>query len=150
MAAFSFALWVILNGRITLEICIFGAAASAAVFAAMRALFGYSLKKEINIYRNALVMLWYAAALVVEIVKAALAVAGVAVRGEKPDPVLVSFESPLEGTVPNVLLANAITLTPGTITASLAGNRFEVHCLKKDYAEGLDSSVFVKILSKWK
>ena len=44
--------------------------------------------------------------------------------------------------------ANSITLTPGTITVSLTDNEYTVHCLDKELAEGISSSVFVKLLTK--
>ena len=47
-----------------------------------------------------------------------------------------------------VLLANSITLTPGTITVSQEGDEYVVHCLDKSFAEGLDNSIFVTLLQK--
>ena len=47
-----------------------------------------------------------------------------------------------------VILANSITLTPGTITVSLEDNRFCVHCLDRELAEGMENSVFVELLKK--
>ena len=45
-------------------------------------------------------------------------------------------------------MANSITLTPGTITVAIEGNEFVVHCLDKSFAEGIEDSVFVKLLQK--
>ena len=47
-----------------------------------------------------------------------------------------------------VMLANSITLTPGTITADLTEGRFWVHALTKEMAEGLEESYFVKLIAK--
>ena len=47
-----------------------------------------------------------------------------------------------------MVLANSITLTPGTITIRMEGNEFYVHCLDKEFAEGMESSIFVELLSK--
>ena len=47
-----------------------------------------------------------------------------------------------------VLLANSITLTPGTITVSLQDNVYTVHCLDKQFGEGLSDSTFVWLLHK--
>ena len=41
-------------------------------------------------------------------------------------------------------LANAITLTPGTITVLLEDNSYTVHCLDESLAEGMNESVFLK------
>lgn len=47
-----------------------------------------------------------------------------------------------------VILANSITLTPGTITVSVEGDVFCVHCLDKELAEGIENSVFVQLLER--
>ena len=41
-----------------------------------------------------------------------------------------------------------VPYAPGTITVSLEGNDFYVHCLDKEFAEGIDSSAFVELLQK--
>ena len=43
-------------------------------------------------------------------------------------------------------MANFITLTPGTYTLFQEGDHFVVHCLKREYGEGLEGSSFVKYL----
>ena len=62
------------------------------------------------------------------------------------EPVVVKFQSDLKTDMANVLLANSITLTPGTITVSLNKNEFVIHCLDKDFSKGLKDSIFVKML----
>ena len=52
----------------------------------------------------------------------------------------------LKSEVARVMLANSITLTPGTITVSLRGQELLVHCLDKSLAEGMENSEFVKLL----
>ena len=46
------------------------------------------------------------------------------------------------------MLANSITLTPGTITIKLEGSELVVHALDVELVEGIDESVFVKMLRK--
>jgi len=88
--------------------------------------------------------------LVVEIIKAAFQVAVLAWSKKTPDPVMVEFHSGLEGNLTNVLLANSITLTPGTFTVHQDGDRFIVHCLRAEYAEGIEDSSFIKLLRRVK
>ena len=47
------------------------------------------------------------------------------------------------------MLANAITLTPGTITVTLEGSEYTVHCLDESMAEGIQDSEFVKYILKF-
>ena len=64
------------------------------------------------------------------------------------EPVIVRFRVDLETELARVILANSITLTPGTITVLLEGNEYTVHCLDKCLAEGMEDSSFVKMLQK--
>ena len=64
------------------------------------------------------------------------------------EPVVVTFKVDLNSYLLRVLLANSITLTPGTITISLKGNEYVVHCLDKSLATGMDKSIFVKLLKE--
>ena len=50
--------------------------------------------------------------------------------------------------IAKVILANSITLTPGTITVSEEKGVFCVHALDKSLADGIESCSFVEILKK--
>ncbi|MGX8704305.1 MAG: Na+/H+ antiporter subunit E [bacterium] len=146
-----FILWIILNGRVTAEILIFGCLISALLFLFLWKMFGWNFRRERTFLGNFPVFLAYVFCLIWEIVKAALAVAGLALSPRRrPDPVLVEFDSDLKGSFRNVLLANAITLTPGTITVSQKDGHFIIHCLRPEYGEGLDKCSFARILKKMK
>ena len=54
----------------------------------------------------------------------------------------------LKSETAKVMLANSITLTPGTITVSLEDDTLLVHCLDKTLSEGMEDSEFVKMLEK--
>lgn len=144
-----FILWVIFNGNITLEICLFGLVIAALVFAFTCKFMDYSLEKEKLLLLRSGKFLRYAVILVIEIVKANFAVIHMILsEREETEPALVSFHSDMKSNVGRALLANAITLTPGTITVSLEGSDYVVHCLDESLAEGMDSSVFVERISE--
>ena len=87
--------------------------------------------------------------LVKEIVKANVCVLKIILSPEDwPEPALVYFDTELKTGLAKVMLADSITLTPGTITVLLEGNRYCVHCLDRELAEGMESSVFVELLGK--
>ena len=67
---------------------------------------------------------------------------------EEMEPVIVKFRTKLRTEGARVMLANSITLTPGTITVSLEGDELTVHCLDVSLAEGMEDSAFVKLLEK--
>ena len=144
-----FAIWVILNGRITLEVVLFGVAVATLMFAFICKFMDYSIRKEIWLFKNFFLLLWYVIVLAVEILKANFAVVKMIFSVKyQVEPALVSFKSPLKTGFANFLLANSITLTPGTITVSMDNGDFVVHCLDKELAVGMDDSVFVHLLKK--
>ena len=147
MIIFFFLLWLILNGRITAELVLLGIPISALVLLLANRAVGYTLKTDIRIMRNLPVFFLYTLNLVAEILKASAAVMGVVLDpSKKPEPVIVEFHSGLKTELQNVLLANSITLTPGTYTLFQEGDHFVVHCLKREYGEGIGESSFVKYL----
>ena len=59
-------------------------------------------------------------------------------------PQLVRFHSGLNTEGGNVLVANSITLTPGTFTCELEGDDFVVHALDRDFADGIEHCDFIE------
>ena len=57
-------------------------------------------------------------------------------------PALVRFTTGLKTSFGRFMLANSITLTPGTITVKMDGDRLTVHCLKRSMLDTSPDSVF--------
>ena len=84
-----------------------------------------------------------------EIIKANLAIIPrILTVEEEMEPIIVKFRTSLKSDFTRMLLANSITLTPGTITVSLEGDEYTIHCLDTSLAEGLENSDFEKALKK--
>ena len=64
-------------------------------------------------------------------------------------PKLTWFSPGLERPGHQLLLANSITLTPGTITVSLNRGRLCVYALDQAFAQGLSQCGFVQKLRRW-
>lgn len=144
-----FLAWIIFNGRVTIEIVIFGLVIATVVFAFVCKFMDYSIQKEKLFYKKIFSFIKYVVVLVKEIVKANLAVIHMILTDkEVMEPVMVRFHTNLKSKTARVVLANSITLTPGTITVSLEGDEYLVHCLDKSLAEGMEDSVFVKMLEE--
>ncbi len=142
-----FICWIIFAGDFTLEIAVFGALIALVVFAFQCKFLDHSVEKEIGLYRNSLWMIRYLFILVLEILKANIGVMGLILTPKyEAEPIIVHFKTDLTSNFAKVLLANSITLTPGTISVSLEDNVYTVHCLDKAMAEGMDDSIFVKQL----
>ncbi len=63
-------------------------------------------------------------------------------------PRLIYFHADIRTETHRVLLANSITLTPGTITVGLTGDRFHVHALDRSFADGIGDSEFVREIQR--
>ncbi len=144
-----FLLWIIFNGKVTTEIVIFGLVISAAVYWFICKFMNFSPKKEFAYVKISGYLIQYLFVLLKEIVLANFATLQlVCSSSHEAEPVLIQFDMDFKSGFSKFLLANSITLTPGTITVSVEENTFTVHCLDKTLAEGITSSVFVKLLEK--
>ena len=142
-----FALWVVLNGKWTTEIGVFGLLFATAAYAFTWKYMGFGPKLDLALVRRAPSAVRYGVTLLIEIVKANLTVVRMILDGEKePKPQLVQFDVDLKKNRHLVALANSITLTPGTITVDLHDNHFTVHALDAAMVDGLDDGVFVQQL----
>lgn len=144
-----FLIWIIFNGAVTLEITVFGLVIAAAMYVFVCKFMGFSIKKDITYCKKIFYILHYVVVLVWEIIKANFAVIKLIMSSRYDlEPVLVHFKTDLKTRQARVVLANSITLTPGTITVSLEGDEYIVHCLDKELAKGMNHSIFVELLEK--
>ena len=144
-----FLAWIIFNGGVTLEIVLFGVVISLAVFAFICKFMDFSIQREMNFYRRLPWFARYGYLLIKEIISANLTVCRmILTRKETVEPVIVRVHTNLKTETARVILANSITLTPGTITVSMTDRELLVHCLDKSLSEGMEDSVFVKLLQK--
>ena len=144
-----FLFWLMMMGSITTEIVIFGLLISAAIYFLMYKLFGITPKKELRYISLA----WYAPMFLFlmlrEVIKANLAVLKVIFSGTKhPESVIVTRRFPLVTEFARNVLANSITLTPGTLSVEVTDDVFTVHGLESSFADGLDDWVVLKFLMK--
>ena len=144
-----FVVWIIFNGRITLEIALFGIAVAGLMYWFLCRFMDYSPQKERMFYKKFPLFCKYVVLLVREIFNANLTVCKmILTRKEVMEPAIVKVRTDLKTETARVMLANSITLTPGTITVSMEGRELLVHCLDKSLAEGMEDSEFVKLLEQ--
>ncbi|MBQ3231445.1 MAG: Na+/H+ antiporter subunit E [Clostridia bacterium] len=145
MAILLFVFWIMLNGRLEADVLISGAVSALAIWGFMICFTGWSIKKE----KQALILfpsvIAYFVRLFIEIFKANIGVLKIIVNG-KTDPYIRTIQTPLKTRMARVLLANSITLTPGTVTIQLDGDKLTVHCLTREMAEGLSDFILEKKL----
>lgn len=142
-------IWFIFNGKITLEITILGVILCALIYLFMCRFMDYSVREDIALIQKSGFFLYYIWILIVEIIKANRQVIHfVLTDREVVEPVIVEYRTRLKTGLGRVILANSITLTPGTITVSLKDDELVIHCLDRSMAEGMDDMIFEKLLEK--
>ena len=121
----------------------------ACIYFFMCRFMDYSLKKDISLMRRSVSFLYYTGVLIVEIIKSNLQVMHLTLTDrEIVEPVIISYRTRLRSKLGRVILANSITLTPGTITISLEEDELVIHCLDKTIAEGIENSTFEQLLER--
>lgn len=140
--------WVILCEQPSVEVFMIGTAVSAGVYYFNRRLF---TSVDGGIFRIGKLPLYilYLLLLVKEIVLANIGVAKIVLSPRMNiSPCIVRLKTQLKGNLHRTILANSITLTPGTLTVRLEEDELVVHCLLKDYIPDLIHSKFEKLLLK--
>ncbi len=149
MFLFLLALWILLNGRVTLEIVLVGLAIAGIVYLFCVKVLGYHPRHEKRLLKRLGLYLVYTAVLIWEILKANWQVMRTILRpGAEYEPAIVPVKVPLKKEVSRVFLANSITLTPGTVTVDEQDGEFLVLCLDKSSAEDIPDWSLVRILKK--
>lgn len=132
-----FGFWVLLNGQWTAEIAIVGLIVCAALYAFMCAFMGYSPKQEWRIAKRLPRIAGYFVYLVGEVFKSAFAVIRLIWSPTQViEPEVTSFRTKLKSDAGKVVLANSITMTPGTLTIDVQGDEFLIHCLDTSFDVG--------------
>lgn len=151
LAVALFILWIVFNGQLTLELVVFG-----IVIAPMLSWFvtrfiapGLTLKKQWGIMLRLPGYVRYIWLLIVEITLASFAVMRMILSDKViVVPKLATFRTYLKSQPAKVVLADCITLTPGTITVHMQEGEYLVHCLDESLEEGLRDSEFERRLKR--
>ncbi len=151
-----FCLWIIFNGKVTLELIIFGIVISVALSWFVKKFIAPSMnaKNQWKIFKYLPGYLQYVWLLIKEITLANFAVMRMILTDKDVVvPKLSVFKTKLKTKTARVALADCITLTPGTITVNLNADEYLVHCLDESLEDGLINSEFEKRLldkeAKW-
>ncbi|MBK5251424.1 MAG: Na+/H+ antiporter subunit E [Peptostreptococcaceae bacterium] len=141
--------WLILTESIDMQMVLTGIGICFLVFYInmdiLEINFGYSFKNK----KKLLYLFQYLLLLCKEIVFANFHVAKIVLsRKLLITPSIISFDTRLEKPLSRTILANSITLTPGTLTVKMDGKRLIVHCLMDEYVEGAMHSKFEELLLK--
>ena len=148
MALALFALWMLLEGRWTLEIVLTGIVLSALIYLFCWKFLDYSPRREWAVIRRIPRAVGYLFWLIGQIFVAGFMTMSRIWSGREVKPHLVSFRTALRSDAAKVLLSQSITLTPGTLTVDQRDGRFLVHALDDAFTEGLQDSDMEKRIAK--
>lgn len=140
-------IWIVFSENLTLEIIFIGLILSISITYINKSLLDF--KRPKLRFGYFILFFEYLFILIIEIIKANIHVAFI-ILNPKPnlDSKIIIHRTKLKSDFHKMILANSITLTPGTLTISLEENFLKVHCLKEDFKKGVEDSRFEKILLK--
>nr|WP_051541740.1 Na+/H+ antiporter subunit E [Clostridium lundense] len=144
-----FGFWVVLCESLNMEISIIGSLVCYFIFKFNRDL----IMERDNFFKTKgktiIYSLKYFAILIREIFKSNFHVAKI-VLSPKMDisPQVVTIDTNIKSPLCKTLLANSITLTPGTLTLLMEDKKLTIHCLQRENVNDLLQSDFEKILLK--
>ena len=144
MALALFGLWMLLEGRWTVETVLTGIVLSTLVYLFCWKFLDYSPRREWAVIRRIPRAVGYLFWLIGQIFVSGFMTISRIWSGREVRPHLVSFRSALRTDPGRVLLSQSITLTPGTLTVDQRNGRFLVHALDDAYMEGLQDSEMEK------
>ena len=122
-------IWILLTGSLQLDELAAGGFAVTAVSVVMRMLMGRATTPPIRFTPMAVIALMrYLYTFTIALLRANLDMARRVLDPLLPiHPVVVEVETSLQSQLGRLMLANSITLTPGTLTVDLKGDRLLVH-----------------------
>ena len=148
MALALFGLWMLLEGRWTVEIVLTGIVLSTLIYLFCWKFLDYSPRREWAVIRRIPRAVGYLFWLIGQIFISGFMTISRIWSGREVTPHLVSFRTGLRTDPGKVLLSQSITLTPGTLTVDQRDGRFLVHALDDAYTEGLRDSEMEKRIRK--
>ena len=141
-------LWLIFAGSVTVTNLILGALAAGLITLLCTKFMGYDTKRFYRGLSKADEIALYLLYLLKEIVRENFDVLRFIYRKGQPKPMLVHFHSNIRTEALRVLVANSITLTPGTYTVKLEGKEYAVHALDDSFQPGIEYSEFFRLAKK--
>jgi multicomponent Na+:H+ antiporter subunit E len=124
--------WVLLNGSLAADVLIVGALASGVIAFFFRGHLAWF--SELRLTPRALATtVAYVFYYLGELVKSNINVAAIVLSPDLPvKPGIVTVRTRLKSAMGRMLLANSITLTPGTLTVDLDGEFLHIHWVRVD------------------
>ncbi len=142
-------LWFIFNGRFTAETAVVGLIVCCVLYFFLCRFLGYSVKNDIASIKKIPLFAVFFIILFFHIVLSNISVIKIILSPhKKPESKITTFNPGLKSFSARCILANSITLTPGTYTLKLEDGQYTVHALVPDFAKDLNSMPILKYIRK--
>jgi multicomponent Na+:H+ antiporter subunit E len=134
-----FVLWLVLSASLSMQNIVVGLGVSYAI-----ALLYVKMFKDESIYSfNLRAFLLYLLVLFKNLLKSNIQInRRILSKNMNISPAIVAVETDLQSDWKKLLLANSITLTPGTLTLDIKENTLFIHVI--EYEEGMDKKEIIK------
>lgn len=146
-----FLFWLVLSSSFAIESVIIGIVASIAVTIYSKDIVFAEEETSLYNFSGLIELVRFVWHLIVEVIKANIGVVKIVLDPSLPiSPrfVVVPIPDNLKKNFNKVLYANAITLTPGTLTVDILEEGYLIHALNEDAANGVKGSVLEKYVMK--
>ena len=142
-------LWIIFNGRFTAETAVVGLIICCALYFFLCRFLGYNIKNDIVSIKKIPLFIKFFVVLFFHIVLSNISVIKIILSpNKKPDSKIVTFNPGLKKFSTKCILANSITLTPGTYTIKLEDGQYMVHALVPEFGKDLNNLQVLKYIRK--
>jgi multicomponent Na+:H+ antiporter subunit E len=144
-----FILWIILNGRVTVDVLAVGVLAVFLVSVFSNKYLGYSFKHDLFMLKKLHLVAKYFFMLIKDMIICSIQVAIIVLSPnmkEKVSPCIINFKSPIKSHIGRTVMANTITAIPGSVTGELTDEGFSVHALTVEIAHAQHDSAFEKCI----
>jgi multicomponent Na+:H+ antiporter subunit E len=137
--------WIVIDGKLTVESVLIGSIAAIAVIILNKDLFFDRTEGGPLTWRYLIRFAVMIGVLLVEIVKANIAVAMIVLKKDMPiEPMFVKTPASPKKDFHKMVYGNMITLTPGTLTVDESDGYFIIHAIDKGAADGLEGNTLEK------
>ena len=146
-----FLFWLILSSSFAIESIIIGIVASILITVYSKDIVFEEEETSLYKFTGVTALVRFVCCLIVEVIKANIGVVKIVLDPSLPiSPRFVEVPIPdnLKKNLNKVLYANAITLTPGTLTVDILEEGYLIHAINEDAANSLKGSVLEKYVLK--
>ena len=143
-------LWLIFSMRLSVQIMVAGVIISALIYRFACAHMEYKIVHDYKLVRRCFLALQYTLILLWETTKAVIGVLRIVFSPTlKARPKIMYFRTGIKSNPVLAVLANSITLMPGSVVVALEDGLFCIHCLDDSLVENIENSAPVRQLRKF-